>query len=123
MSTFLLQKCAPVDHLTGVLSVSSAIVASVPTPAAAPAPPSAAEAAGPSVPVLGVRAVATEVAGPATLVASHAGVEATPVPPPGPRQGHRHPHPSATNVNAVQLTQSLVGVILVPVDHKGEAGD
>ena len=59
MSTFLLQKCAPVDHLTCVLSVSSAIVASVPTPAAAPAPPPTAEAAGPSVPVLGVRAVAT----------------------------------------------------------------
>jgi len=76
----------------------------------------------PLVPVLGVRAVPTEVAPLAALVASHTGVEPPPAPPSGPRPGRSHPDPPPGNVEPVSLAESLQGVLFVSVDNESEAG-
>ena len=55
------------------------------------------------------------------LVTPHAGVEASPAPPPGPGLGHGHSHSPATDLLTVSSPTRLVGVLLVLVDHEGEA--
>ena len=58
-----------------------------------------------------------------TLITPHAGIEPTTSPTSGSWSCHRDPDPSATNFGPVALPYSLIRVLPIPKDHKGEARD
>lgn len=77
----------------------------------------------PFVSILGVGAVAAEVASLAALVAPHAWVKAPAASAPCPRPSHGDPHPSAADVETVRRPARLVGVLLVLKHDEGKAGN